>query len=237
MDDGHITRLEHFLATVSAIGTPEALAAAASAVSAPLGFPTLMCGAIHVRGQASGTQFYCGNWSAPWQQTYVESMIVDDPVVQEARWRIMPFTWNELWTDDYQVWRELRALAEQFGWTNGFAVPIHGPGGYVGLVSFAGTCSDVTATHRIVLPALAHAVHQQARRLHAPSHAHKPEKLTNRERQAMYWVTHGKTDGEIATILGITASTAHSYVEGAKRKLGVRSRSQAVTELALRNLQ
>lgn len=236
MDGAHFNRLEHYLATVATIGTAEALAAATSAVSEPLGFPTLMCGAIRPRGNAVGGLYYCGNWSAQWQQTYVESVLANDPIVQEARRRIMPFTWTELWADGYQVWLDLRALAKSFGWTNGFAVPIHGPGGYVGLVSFAGTCSDVTPTHRVILLALAHAVHQQGRRLYTPATEQKPERLTTRERQAMYWVAHGKTDGEIATILRISASTVHSYIEDAKRKLGVRSRSQAVIELALQDL-
>jgi LuxR family transcriptional regulator, quorum-sensing system regulator BjaR1 len=52
----------------------------------------------------------------------------------------------------------------------------------------------------------------------------------------MRWVSRGKTDAQIGAILKLSATTAHYYVEQDKRQLGVRSRSQAVSELALSEL-
>lgn len=52
----------------------------------------------------------------------------------------------------------------------------------------------------------------------------------------MRWVSCGKTDAQIGAILKLSATTAHYYVEQAKRKLSVRSRSKSVSELALREL-
>lgn len=64
--------------------------------------------------------------------------------------------------------------------------------------------------------------------------------LTGRERDCLLFVAEGLSDGDIAGQLGISTVTAHAHVENAKRKLGARTRAQAValfytTELAARS--
>jgi DNA-binding CsgD family transcriptional regulator len=126
-------------------------------------------------------------------------------------------------------------LGRQRGWQEGFAVPIHGPGGYLGLVSFAGGSATLSVADRALLLALAHAAHQRGKALYGAK-IDAAINLSRRELQAMRWVSRGKTDAQIGAILKLSATTVHYYVEQAKRKLGVRSRSQAVSELALREL-
>lgn len=58
--------------------------------------------------------------------------------------------------------------------------------------------------------------------------------FSGRQRDALRFVASGKSDWEIAQLLGISVATAHEHVENAKRKLGVRTRVQAVV-LATRN--
>ena len=41
-------------------------------------------------------------------------------------------------------------------------------------------------------------------------------------------MAEGKSDWEIGVILGVCQATAHTHVENAKRKLGAKSRPQAV---------
>ncbi len=237
-DLAHFGRLQVYLSKVSTIKTGSALAEATVEVSKPLGLYTLMCGALKIHGDKVDGRFYFGNWSTEWTQTYMESVFANDPIVSEARRRIAPFTWDELLADDDfgQIWRDLIEKGRQAGgWTGGFAVPIHGPGSYVGLMSFAGIPLELTAPRRAILLALAHAAHQRGREIYAPEKG-APPKLTSRERQVMRWIANGKTDQEIAGILAISATTVHSYAEQAKRKLGARSRSQAVNEMALYSL-
>ena len=52
--------------------------------------------------------------------------------------------------------------------------------------------------------------------------------LTRREIEVLDWITHGKRDAEIATILGISARTIGKHVENILRKLQVENRSAAV---------
>lgn len=59
----------------------------------------------------------------------------------------------------------------------------------------------------------------------APSASLKP--LTPREREILLWVGAGKTDLQIAAILGISARTVQKHLENAYVKLGVENRTAA----------
>ena len=237
MPASHFERLQDYLQHLPDIHAAVDLAAATSAVSAAFGLPTVMVGALLVRGDKVGGRFYFGNWSQEWTSVYLEQVFAEDPLVHEARRRMSPFTWSELWAegDLPQAVRDVIELGRQRGWQEGFAVPIHGPGGYLGLASFAGGPAVLSPADRALLLALAHAAHQRGKALYGDK-LDAAINLTRRELQAMRWVSRGKTDAQIGAILKLSATTVHYYVEQAKRKLGVRSRSQAVSELALREL-
>ena len=51
--------------------------------------------------------------------------------------------------------------------------------------------------------------------------------LTSREAEALYWITYGKTTGEIAEILGTSPSTVKKQVQTMLEKLGVETRLAA----------
>lgn len=52
--------------------------------------------------------------------------------------------------------------------------------------------------------------------------------LSPRQIDCLRLIAAGKTEWEIATILGLSPSTVHEYVEGARRRYGIRTRSQLV---------
>jgi DNA-binding CsgD family transcriptional regulator len=60
--------------------------------------------------------------------------------------------------------------------------------------------------------------------------------MTGREIECMKWVAIGKTNWEIGQVLGISASTVHFHVEGAKKKLNKSTRTEAVAMLVLHGL-
>ena len=53
--------------------------------------------------------------------------------------------------------------------------------------------------------------------------------LTTRERQVLAWVARGKTNPEVAEILWVTPSTVRKHLENIYAKLGVHTRTAAVT--------
>jgi DNA-binding CsgD family transcriptional regulator len=52
--------------------------------------------------------------------------------------------------------------------------------------------------------------------------------LTPREREVLQWVAAGKTDRDIAAIVGISARTVHKHLQHVYAKLGVETRTAAV---------
>jgi DNA-binding CsgD family transcriptional regulator len=60
--------------------------------------------------------------------------------------------------------------------------------------------------------------------------------LSERERECMGWVAAGKTDQEIAVLVGLAASTVRFHIDRARRKLGARTRSHAVAMMLRQRL-
>lgn len=64
----------------------------------------------------------------------------------------------------------------------------------------------------------------------ARSGAATPSPLTGRETEVLSWIRQGKTNGEIAGILGISPHTVKNQVKSVMVKLRVNTRGQAVVE-------
>jgi DNA-binding CsgD family transcriptional regulator len=60
-----------------------------------------------------------------------------------------------------------------------------------------------------------------------PARPLKARGLSDREAEVLGWVMEGKTNPEIATILGLSRRTVHHHLENIYRKLGVETRTAA----------
>jgi DNA-binding CsgD family transcriptional regulator len=189
-------------------------------------------------GGARAHRFYFNNWPFDWFELYeARGFVVQDPIVIETRRRMTPFLWSEMTAvRSFAVeGAAVIAAVAAYGWAEVMAVPIHGPASYQGLVTLA-TRSPVTFTpaERALLRVMALTVHDRAHEAVGLGETSQPEvHLSARETECMRWVAAGKTDAEVAIILGIAAATAHYHVESAKKKLGSHSRSEAVALLVL----
>jgi DNA-binding CsgD family transcriptional regulator len=162
-------------------------------------------------------------------------------VTAEARRRLTPFTWLEardarsLTLAEQEVWES--ALA--WGWRNGFVLPIRGPAGYFATVSMGSREGDLDLRPetRARLQMLAVLAHERACTLAGLMSPEKLfERMTAREIECLRWVAAGKTDPEIGDILSISATTVKFHVDGARAKLGARTRAQAVARFVLYGL-
>ena len=61
-------------------------------------------------------------------------------------------------------------------------------------------------------------------------------KLTDREVEALTWVSRGKSSADIAVILGISERTVNFHMDNAMRKAGVSTRVQAAVKCAMLGL-
>lgn len=206
----------------------------------PQGFTVCACGAFVPSASGPEPHFFFQNWPADWIALYASRNFVGvDFGVAEARRRIAPFTWAEakaqrkLSRSERELWQEV----EDWGWPDGYSVPIHGPGGYFGLVTMGGKVKIFTPELRMNLHIMAFLTHERCRSLNGVSAvAEPPAELSPRELECLRWVAAGKTDADIAAIIGLSATTVKSHVDGARRKLGATTRPQAVARLALSGL-
>lgn len=206
-----------------------------------LGLVHSVCGAWTGVSAHRVHRFFFNDWPEDWLALYNERQIfADDPFVEEARRSMTLYLWSEVETRRPLTPRAQAVydVGRAYGWREVVGVPIHGPMGYQGLVSLASfEAVTFSPQERACLDLISRAIHERCRReIGFGLVSEDMPKLTAREIECMQWVAVGKTDWEIAQVLGISRSTAHFHIEGAKRKLGSSSRSECVTRLALYGL-
>lgn len=211
----------------------ESLIAQFRALIADFGFEACAGGAWIRSGALNLHRFYFNNWPPAWAQTYeVLAEIEGDPVVAEAGRRMRPFLVSEIRQDPEISKSSQRMLAafDDFGWRDVFAIPIHGPFNYGGLVALA-TTQEVAldASTRFALELTATALHRRCRETPEFGLFQPPiAALTARQLECLRWASAGKSDAEIGRIVGISADTAHFHIEQAKQRLKAKSRAAAI---------
>ena len=163
-----------------------------------------------------------------WDSIYSEKRYADANYLTRAmRERVEPFRWTEvaLITD---AERGLRNALLDYGVTDGIAAPMHGPKGYVGVTSLAfERLHELAPADRLAISMAAMALHLRMRAL-SPVGVLRGPRLSPRERDCVAFVAGGKSDWEISEILGVAETTVISHIQNARRKLGAKTRAQAV---------
>jgi LuxR family quorum-sensing system transcriptional regulator CciR len=170
------------------------------------------------------------NYPAYWEEWFDERRLGRfDPIHRASHVASVGFHWSQvpglirMTAGDEQVLREAR----KFGIGEGFTVPAHVPGEYNGSCSFAVTRDDdFPADHVLVAQLVGGLAFEAARRLALPSRAPTPTSpLTDRQRDCVLWAARGKTDWEIAQILGVSHETVIQHLKHARERYGVKKRA------------
>ena len=166
-----------------------------------------------------------------WEDAYARSKLDrGSPLIRGIQTRAESFIWSEIFPRRDSEWPGWKVLGD-FRLEDGIGIPIHGPAGYCAVISIGFERIDVSPRERRAIDLACVALHDQMRTLSpAPANSYPP--LSERERDALAFVAEGKSDWEIGVILNIAQATAHSHVENAKRKLGAKTRAQAVARAA-----
>jgi LuxR family quorum-sensing system transcriptional regulator CciR len=171
-------------------------------------------------------------YPAGWEQELARhDLIGEDPVHHASVRTNIGFPWAEVpaLVPVSHRGREVMQRARGFDIGDGFTVPVNVPGEPAGSCSFAVRLGTRLPVERLLCAEQlgAHAF-RAARRIHNyPSRRGCPH-LSRRERQCVKLLAAGKTDWEIAAILGISVETAHQYVKRARAAYDVVSRAQLV---------
>jgi DNA-binding NarL/FixJ family response regulator len=105
--------------------------------------------------------------------------------------------------------------------------PTAGPGQYVGLTLGRGPGPDFSERDRALLTLLA--PHLAQAYLEAERRRHPVPRLTPRQDELLRLLAAGHTNTQIAGRLGISEATVRSHLENIYERLGVSSRTAAVT--------
>ena len=155
----------------------------------------------------------------------------DDPVHLASRRTNLGFGWGELGSLIRLEPRHTRILARsrRFGLGPGLTVPANVPGEPSASCSFAVQAGGDLPARRLHCAGMigAHAL-RAARRLRPLAEPAPRPRLSRREVQCLQLAARGKTDWEIARILGLSVETARQYMKRARAAYDSVSRTQLV---------
>ena len=211
-----------------------------------LGFDRCLVAIVPKPGMGLEQAYLRSNYPTDWRSFYdTQKLVHVDPTVAHCVAHSTSLIWSPgLFRSGPQ--RVMYEEASGYGLRSGITLPMHGPRGELGILSFVNDAKpsrqfdqDVTQ----VLPelsllrdvafqsgidfALLGAAPEGALDLMRP--APLPS-LTARELECLQWTMVGKTSWEIGRILNISVSTVNFHVAGFNRKLEVSHRNQAVVK-------
>ncbi len=172
------------------------------------------------------------NYPPGWEEEmHARGFVADDPVHLASGRTNVGFAWSDLaglvvLTIRHQ---EILDRSGRHGIGPGYTIPANVPGEPGGSCSFAMKCGGELPVQRLLCAEQigAHAF-RTARRIHDYPAAGQHPNLSRRELQCRHLMAAGKTDWEIAKILGISVETVHCYVKRARAAYDVVSRTQLV---------
>lgn len=154
----------------------------------------------------------------------------NDPVLLACQKMVTPFSWDDLpdlvrLTPAQSGYMQAAANA---GLASGWTVPIHIPGEATGLCSFVLAedrglpCQNLPSAQYVACFAF-----EGARRLAVRAGPPQP-RLTRRQIDCVVLAARGKSDWVAGQLLGLAPDTVHKYLEQAKARFGVSSRTELV---------
>ena len=176
------------------------------------------------------------DYPAEWiERLSTTDYFVHDPVLAACARSVAPFSWDAL-PGMIPMSKHHRAYMENaraVGLDSGYTVPIHVPGEASGLCSFVTTAGrELPADALPAAQYLACFAFEAARRLVSD----RPDggaddnvpRLTRRQLDCVVLAARGKSNWVSGKLLGLSPDTVHKYLESAKQRYGVASRTELV---------
>lgn len=222
--------LQDYITRTSGLDDPKALIEAFKAFVAGFGIDVasyhIITEAFRPVGFEDGLVFQ--SFPDDWVEHYIrEGYFAFDPIITAAKMESAPFKWFDV-GDMFPLGAAQKRYLETLKAStvkDGLAVPIYGARGtnaYFGLGSRAGPLADMR-----VLQFAAHQLHDRFLAVHGPILEAPPPALTAREKDVLHWMVLGKSNADIADILGVSPHTVDTLVRRLFAKLGVTNRISA----------
>lgn len=182
-------------------------------------------------GRAAQPAIRIHNYPAEWEAFFdAEGLGRSDPVHRASHLTNVGFSWSMLHEliDLTRRDREILARSRRAGLADGYTVPAHIPGESEGSCSFATAWGRSYRAEWLPLAQFVGATaFAGARRLSGVRRIEVDRpRLSDRQRDCIYWAARGKSDWEISQILGIGHDTAIQHMKEARSRYGVGNRTQ-----------
>ncbi len=176
------------------------------------------------------------NFSREWLEHFFgQRMYAYDPVLLASQRTAVGFRFDEVSSlvDLSERQRDVLAQARRAGIADGFCVPVHVPGEANGICSFVvGEAAELPSDNLPMAQLVGCFAYEAARQLLTSGEEivarAAPQPLTNRQLECIVFVARGKTDWEIAQILGLKEDTVKEHLNDARRRCGVSRRTELV---------
>ncbi len=175
------------------------------------------------------------NYPEDWQAYYAENDCARfDPVLLAASTRTSAFTWDELEETSEFSRAQVRfmRLAEDAGLHSGVGVPLRAGRSVIAGVGLASSLpTDASQPRLDLLNAFCTQFYMSYKRLYARPKGGAPDTpLSAKEKEILHWVSAGKTDDDIGTILSISRNTVDTHMRHIFQKLDAPNRVTAVVK-------
>jgi len=221
-------RVDRFVRDIGELDCEEDLAGALAEISVDLGFHYFAL-THHVDVRRSSAAIRIHNYPDGWADWFDDQGLGGvDPVHRASNIAGVGFAWSSL-PDMIALTPEDRRildLARKEGIGEGITIPAHVPGEAHGSCSFACVTGERPAGGSLPLLQLVGAfAFEAARKMARKPLAPRPVVLTDRQRECVIWAARGKSDWEIAQILGISEETVGEHLRHARERYGVGKRT------------
>ena len=228
-----VQRILEFAQGAEAIADLDTFHKGLRTVLGPVGVTALSVNLISKPGGRFSPRILFGERWRRWSDHYVRAAYHQhDPAIRMLRQQTMPFTWGEALaryrTPDAE--RVMHACRDFTGGAEGFVVPVRETDGALLTAAFSGPVVDLDPQTRQALHLAGYYYAVRGREILEDVRLDPDCPLTPRQIECLTWVHAGKTDDEIAVLLGVSHNTVHNHVEAAKRVLNTGKRSCAAFE-------
>jgi LuxR family quorum-sensing system transcriptional regulator CciR len=221
-------RINAFVSEISGIESEQQLSEALVELTRELGLRYFAL-THHADVRRSSAAIRLHNYPPGWAEWFDEQGLgAVDPVHRASHLTSVGFSWSklpEMITLTARD-RQILAAARREGIGDGFTIPAHVPGEVNGSCSFAAEPGVNVPNDRLALLQLAGAfAFEAARRIRHVRDAPPLPGLTDRQRECLMWAARGKSDWEIARILGVSHETVIRHLKQARERYGVAKRT------------
>ncbi len=180
--------------------------------------------------QDPASQIFISTWSEEWGQHWWTSGYMEhDPVIQYLLKTRKPFSWDTAYRHASKFGRKIIDESREYGFTNGIAFPITTGTGPLGCASLG--CDDIPEDPKVLamIELVSISCYMHLVKIKGLSSEYGLGHLSKRETEVMHFVAEGKTNWEIATILGLSEESVKAYLKNISKKLDTVNRAHSVS--------